>query len=205
MTEQEVDDIVERAVSKKRTVKDVLIEMRDTSELMVDLAYSALLTNSREIAEEVQTLERRMDDLQYEIEGLLLLSARTIEDAANLAGISHVALSAENIANSADDIVDVVLRGIGDHPIYKSFLGESKERVIRTQLKADSALISKTLGELNISTETGAYIRAIRRGPSWIYSPEKGTRILEGDILIAKGSELAVENLRKLCGSEDEG
>ncbi|OYT53177.1 MAG: hypothetical protein B6U72_06720 [Candidatus Altiarchaeales archaeon ex4484_2] len=96
MTEHGVDEIVDRAISQKRTVKDILVEMRDTSELMVDLAYSALLTNSREISDEVQKLEAWMDDLQYEIEGMLLLSARSREDAADLAGISHVALAAEN-------------------------------------------------------------------------------------------------------------
>ena len=121
---EEVDEIVDNAISSHRNVKDILVEIKDTSELMVDLAYSALLTNSVDIAEEVQKLERQMDDLRYEIEAMLLLSARTPDDAADMSGILHVAVAAENIADSAEDIADVVLRGIGDHPIYKKMLGK---------------------------------------------------------------------------------
>jgi len=198
MTEQDVDEIVDRAISQKRSVKNILTEMRDTSELMVDLAYSALLTNSKEIAEEVQKLEARMDDLQYEIEGMLLLSARTREDAADLAGISHVALAAENIADSADDIVDVVRRGIGDHPIYRSMLGESTEQVARLRVSEISELAGKTLGELRLSKSIGCYIRAIRRDHTWIYNPDKDTRILKGDILIVKGDAQSINSLKEL-------
>lgn len=197
--EEEVDDIVEHAISEKRTVKDILVEMKDTSELMIDLAYSALLTNSKEIAEEVQELEAKMDDLQYEIESLLMLSARTPEDAADLSGILHVATSAENISDSAEDIVDIVIRGVGDHPIYKSFLDESEERVRRIKVGKNSKIESKTIGKSKVLKITGCYIRAIRRGNKWIYNPKKDTRLRENDILIANGSESSLEKLGEIA------
>jgi uncharacterized protein with PhoU and TrkA domain len=193
-----VDNIVDHAISRKRNVKDILVEMKDTSELMVDLAYSALLTNSKDIAEEVFELEQKMDDLRYEIETLLLLAARTPEEAADLSGILHVAVAAENIADSAEEIADVVLRGVGDHPIYKTMLGESEEQVVRTRVDGGSELSGKTLGEFRVSSKTGCYIRAIRRGMVWIYNPKRDTKILEGDILITSGSENAVDMLKKL-------
>ena len=43
------------------SVKDILIEMKDMSELMVDLAYSAVLFNNKDAAEEVLTLENRLN------------------------------------------------------------------------------------------------------------------------------------------------
>ncbi len=195
---EEVDEIVDHAISQKRNVKDILVEMKDTSELMVDLAYSALFTNSKDIAEEVQELEQKMDDLRYEIETLLLLAARTPEEAADLSGIMHVAVAAENIADSAEEIADVVLRGVGDHPIYKTMLGEAEEQVVRTKVSSRSELVGKTLGEFRVSTKTGCYIRAIRRGTQWIYNPGKDTKIMEGDILIASGSESSVDVLEEL-------
>jgi uncharacterized protein with PhoU and TrkA domain len=194
----DVDEIVDQAISRKRNVKDILVEMKDTSELMVDLAYSALFTNSKDISEEVQKLEQRVDDLRYEIETLLLLAARTPEEAADLSGIMHVAVATENIADSAEDIADVVLRGVGDHPIYKTMLGEAEEQVVRTEVAKGSELDGKTLGEFRVSTKTGCYIRAIRRGGEWIYNPKKDTKILEGDILIASGSENSVNLLKEL-------
>ena len=199
MEEEEVDDIVEHAISEKRTVKEVLVEMKDTSELMIDLAYSALFTNSKVIAEEVEKLEVKMDGLRYEIESLLMLSARTPEDAADLSGILHVAHSAEKISNAADDIVDVVLRGVGDHPIYKSFLDEVEEQIEKSKVEAGSEFDGKTIGELDVSKEVGCYIRAIRRGNKWICNPGKNTKIHKGDILIANGSESPLERLNEMC------
>jgi len=199
MEEEEVDDIVEHAISEKRTVKEVLVEMKDTSELMIDLAYSALFTNSKVIAEEVEKLEAKMDGLRYEIESLLMLSARTPEDAADLSGILHVAHSAEKISNAADDIVDVVLRGVGDHPIYQSFLDEVEEQIEKSKVEAGSEFDGKTIGELDVSKEIGCYIRAIRRGNKWICNPGKNTKIHKGDILIANGSESSLERINDMC------
>lgn len=199
-SETEVDEIVEESLAKKRNVKDILVEMKDKSELMIDLAYSALLTNSKKIAEEVCELEGEMDDLQYEIETMLMLATRTPEDAADLTGILHVAHAAENVSDAARDIVDIVLRGVGDHPIYKSFLDETEEQTVKIKVAEDSGLIDKTLGELRLKNEIGCYIRAIKRGSRWIYSPRKDNKIQKDDLLIVIGTEESVDKLEKLCG-----
>jgi len=52
-----------------------LVELKDTSEMMIDLAYSSLLLNSRQLAEEVLELEDRIDNLHTEFE-LLVLSSK---------------------------------------------------------------------------------------------------------------------------------
>ena len=49
------------------SIKNLLIEMKNMSELMVDLAYSAVLFNSVDAAEEVLTLENRVNAMNYEI------------------------------------------------------------------------------------------------------------------------------------------
>ena len=40
----------------------MLLELKDTSELMIDLAYSSLLYNNRDIAEEVFQMEEALDE-----------------------------------------------------------------------------------------------------------------------------------------------
>jgi len=195
-----VDEIVDEAISKKRNVKEILVEMKDTSELMVDLAYSALLTNSREISEEVEDLEMRMDNLQYEIETMLMLSARTAEEAADLSGILHVAHASEKMSDAARDIVDIVVRGVGDHPIYKDLLTQSEEKVVRVKVSKDSSLCGKTLGESRVMSETGCYIRAVKRNGTWIFNPRKATKIKAGDLLIASGLASCISDLGKVCG-----
>ena len=44
-----------------RNVKDLLIEAKDASELMVDLAYAAVVFNEEDLARDAETLEERMD------------------------------------------------------------------------------------------------------------------------------------------------
>lgn len=197
LTERKVDDIVEEAVSEHRNVKDILVEMKDNIELMIDLAYSALLANSLEIAAEVRSLEERMDELQYEIETMLLVSARNIKDAEDIAGILHVALSLENIADAADDITDVVRRGVGDHPIYKTIFGETKEQVVKMTVSENSKLLNKTIGDLQVFKKFGCYIRAIKRKNRWIFNPDKDTMLMKDDILIVNGGKSEIDCFRE--------
>ena len=44
-------------------IRSCLVEMKDLSALMIDLAFSSVMYNSEDIAEEVYLLEERMDDL----------------------------------------------------------------------------------------------------------------------------------------------
>ena len=44
-----------------KTVKELLVELKDASELMVDLAYAAVFFNEEKLAREVDRLEERMN------------------------------------------------------------------------------------------------------------------------------------------------
>ena len=68
-------------------VKELLTEMKDISELIIDLAYSAVLFDNNDMAEEVKYLDVRMDKLNYDIRMMAMMAARTKEDAEELAGI----------------------------------------------------------------------------------------------------------------------
>ncbi len=195
----ELDEIAEEAIQRKRSVKEILAEMKDTSELIIDLAYSALLTNNHDIAEEVEDLEELMDNLQYEISIMSMLAARTPEEAADLTGILQVARSAEMISDAARDIVEVVLRGVGDHPIYQSLFDAGEDRVQKINVLPQSDLAGKTLGEYRLFTETGCYVKAIKRAGEWIYRSGKNTVIQSGDMLIVTGTDQSIEKLRKIC------
>ena len=76
-----------------------LVELKDTSEMMMDLAYSALLLNSRYLAEEVRLLEERVDRLHTEFE-LLVLSSRD-EDVKGLLRLIRMGVVTERIADAA--------------------------------------------------------------------------------------------------------
>ena len=172
------------------SVKDILIEMKDMSELMVDLAYSAVLFNNKDAAEEVLTLENRLNSMNYEIKKQSLVAARSLEDAEKLTTLLEIAEAAESMGNAAKDLADLTLKGFEPHPVFRAVMEESERNIIRLKVKEDSDL------------RTGMRIISIRRGESWIYGPDKNTVILADDFLIAKGTETGTEILEKLVSGE---
>src|SRR6056297_3622740 len=96
-----------------RNLKDLLTEMKDTSELMVDLAYSAMVYHDEDIAEEVLRLEAKMNTLDYHMKISAMLSTRRVEEAEEMSGVLQVARASENISNAAGDIAKVVLNEMG--------------------------------------------------------------------------------------------
>lgn len=184
------------------SVKDILIEMKDMSELMVDLAYSAVLFNNKDAAEEVLTLENRLNSMNYEIKKQSLVAARSLEDAEKLTTLLEIAEAAESMGNAAKDLADLTLKGFEPHPVFRAVMEESERNIIRLKVKEDSDLANESLGDLLLLNRTGMRIISIRRGESWIYGPDKNTVILVDDFLIAKGTETGTEILEKLVSGE---
>ena len=179
-----------------KTVKELLTEMKDISELIIDLAYSAVLFDNKEIAEEVKYLEVRMDKLNYDIRMMAMMAARTKEDAEQLAGILQVAEAAEAISNTAGDIVKLLTRE-KTGPILPKILKKSDEQLFRINVSKDSNACNKKIDELKVESETGMRIIAIRRGDLWIYNPDSETDIKSGDWLISRGTDEGYKELRE--------
>ena len=68
----------------KKTVEDIVLEIKDKSELMVDLAYSSLLYDNKIIAKEVYDLEDQIDGLYQNIQMI------TLENVKNNIRYSYV-------------------------------------------------------------------------------------------------------------------
>lgn len=182
---------------ENKEIESFFIEMKDTSDLMVDLAYSALLYDKKEIAEEVYKLEERIDLLNNKIQHLAIYGIESDKDADKAIALIRLASSIEVIADSAREIADVVLREIEPHPIFKMSLRESDVIITRIVIGENSMLSEKTLGQIRLASETGMWVIAIRRGDEWIFGPEKGNIIYSGDCIFAKGPEDGETVLKK--------
>ncbi|MBP2031305.1 uncharacterized protein with PhoU and TrkA domain [Methanohalophilus levihalophilus] len=175
-----------------RNLKDLLIEMKDTSELMVDLAYSAMVYDDEDIAQEVHNLEERMDTYFYHMNMAAMLSTRKVDEAEEMTGVLQVASSSEKIANAAGDIAKIVLMDLGIPLELKMALREAEETIVRSTVGESSPMVGTTLGDLELDTETGMWVIAIRRNTDWVYAPDHSTRIREGDVLFARGHDEGV-------------
>ncbi len=178
---------------------DDLVELKDTSEMMMDLAYSALLLNSSHLAEEVLMLEDRMDRLHTEFELLVLQGRGEPEEARGLLGLIRMGVVTERIADAAAEIAEVVLRSGEAHPVLKMVIQDAEETVERVAVAEGSPVVGKTLKEARIPEETGLWVLVIRRGERWI-RPRPSAVIQAGDVIIASGYAEGEEDFKKLLG-----
>jgi uncharacterized protein with PhoU and TrkA domain len=185
-----------------RTVREILTEMKDTSEVVVDLAYAALVFDSQEMADEVQHLERRMDTLLYNIRIKAMLSARTKRDAEQLAGLLQVASSAEAISNAAGDIVNLLKFDSDKRPFLPIVLKEAEEKIKSLTLAEKSDMANRSIKELGVESETGMRIIALKRGKRWMYDPEPNNKLKAGDLLIVRGTDNGFEGLRSFASGD---
>ena len=180
-----------------RRITQDLVKLKNTSEMMIDLAYTAVLLNSRYIAEEVQLLEEQMDELHIDFQCRVL--TRTEEDAnpRDLLGIIRMGNVTERIADAAAEIAEVVLRGIEPHPVLEMVIQDAEETVERVVVGEGSPVAGKTLKEAAIADETGMWVLVIRRDNKWI-RPGPDTVLLPGDVVIASGYPEGEEDFKNL-------
>jgi len=110
-------------------IKDILVDIKDISELMIDLAYTSLLYRNEEISWEVFNLEKKMDKLNYKLKLITLRAART-EEAEKLIAILEIGDAAEVIADAALKIAENVFRK-KIHPIFIDAMKEADEIIIK--------------------------------------------------------------------------
>jgi Uncharacterized conserved protein len=183
------------------SVKDILVEMKDTAELMVDLAYSAVLHQSEDLASEVVRLERRMSVLELRAQMSLLMAARSPDDAEQLAPVLSIVTATDQISDAAGDIAKIVLEEIGLPDAMRAALPEAVETLVRGVVADDSAYADRTLLDIDLESETGVRVIALRRGEEWLLNPGRDTEIAAGDIAFLRGPESAMETVyRELTG-----
>ncbi len=196
-------DEYEEVEYEPTSVKDLLVEMKDTSELIVDLAYSAIIFDSDDLGEEVRNLESRMDFLRYQIRMIALMASRTREDSERLAGILQVASAAETISNAAGDMANLLEQRIEARPFLPFVLREAEERIRTVHMGKDSSMVGRSIGHLMVEAETGMRIIAIRRRHRWTYDPADDMVLKQDDLLIVRGTEDGYRRLRRYAAGEE--
>jgi uncharacterized protein with PhoU and TrkA domain len=184
-----------------RNVKELLIEAKDASELMVDLAYAAVFFNEEDLAEEVEELEERMDGHLRRLREISMLAARSPEDAEAMAHVLHIAGAIEKIGDAASDIARVIQARLGIPDALRRDLRHADEIVGRVKVREEAPGVGRTLKELTLPRETGMWLIAIRRGADWEFDPGAESIISAGDVLLFQGPEEGVNLLREVAGA----
>jgi uncharacterized protein with PhoU and TrkA domain len=170
-------------------IKQNFLEMKDLSELMVDLAYSALFLQDRTVAAEVEQLYERIQQLD-ETTRLLFRIKETDEKRIFILDLVD---QVKHLSNAARHIAQLSQKQVPG--IVKEAVGQTDERVIVLDVSSRSSLCGKAIAASHVGTKTGARIIAVKRRGSWMFTVEDSTVIQAGDQLVAKGTDGAEKRL----------
>ncbi|MGH2808621.1 MAG: potassium channel family protein [Actinomycetota bacterium] len=185
----------------RSTVKGLLASIKDSSELMVDLAYAAVFFADTDLAKEVGRLEERMFEELRQLRKLAILAARSPEDADHMSAVLGIAAAVEKIADAADDIATVVSSGLGILDDLRQDLRHADEIVSRIKVREGSSVVGRTLRDLQLPVETGMWVIAARRGGEWDFDPDADFVIAAYDALLVRGPEDGVAPAREMMGA----
>src|SRR2546422_1330941 len=186
---------------RPRNVKELLVEAKDASELMVDLAYAAVFFNDDDLAEEVEDLKERLEAYLRRLREISMLAARSPEDAEAMGAVLHLASAIEKIGEAASDIARVIQANLGIPAELRPHLRHADEIVGRVRVREGAPCVGRSLRELLLPSETGMWLLAIRRGTEWEFDPQAETVLSEGDVLLYQGPEEGVDLIRAIAGA----
>ncbi|MGI8425243.1 MAG: potassium channel family protein [Actinomycetota bacterium] len=182
-----------------RTLKAMLAEAKDTSELMLDLAHAGLFYDDRDLSAEVLELEDEMSRMVHRMREVCLLASRSPSDAAGLASLLQVMSSIELIGNQAVDIAKIVLDSLGIPAELRADLAQAEEIVDRIAIQDSCELQGRSIRDLEKAVEELRVI-AIRRGPRWLFDPDDEGMLNSGDIVVVRGECEGLPEIRRLAG-----
>lgn len=193
---------MEEIAYRAQNVRETLVELKNTSELAVDLAYAAALYDYPGLAGEVLELAERASSLQYPAQIALMLAAKRSSDAEELVGIVQIVTAAVTITEAAADIASIVVNDIGLPEGVRRSLPEADEVIMRAEVSEDGKAIGRTFADLALETRAGVSVIALRRQKEWDIAPDADTTLEAGDIVIGSGPDAGVTEARELLTGE---
>jgi len=179
----------------------MLAEAKDTSELMVDLAYAAVYFNDPGMCEEVAQLEELLNDLVQDMRAVCILAVRRPAEAESMASVLQVISAIEGIGNAAIDITRIVTHRLGIPNELIADLSNAEEVSHRVWVREGSHMAHRPLASLELPVATGMWVMAIRRDRSWITEIDGDIVLLPGDVLFLRGSPPGIIRLHELAAA----
>ncbi|RKX70245.1 hypothetical protein DRP53_05585 [candidate division WOR-3 bacterium] len=188
-------------MARVRNLKEILVRLKGLSQLMVDLGYAALIEDDFELAQEAIRVKAEIRELSYELRKEALLVARYTKDSRHdipqIASLLQIGVAIKEMSDGVDDLLEVVIRNVGVHPIIRMAYTRKELRTMRFVVEEGSLLDGKKLEEVEIDLKTGFRVVAIRRKEEWILDPHGKTRIKGGDVLIVEGRDISIRKMQE--------
>ena len=181
-------------------VKELLKEMKDLSELMIDLAYYSVLYGDVQLANEVFELERRVDTLQALLTMQAALATRSASDAEKMVTIYAIASAANKISDAAADIARMAMKRIRVPRDFALLMCSEEDFISAVRVPVSDMSLASLFKEAATVVET----LVVRRGKRIYVRPDLDFKLMRDDILVVKGSFEGVQTLLNYMSSSSE-
>ncbi len=180
----------------------MLAEAKDSSEIMVDLAYAAVYFNDPGMADELVELEERMNDLVQDMRAVCIMAVRRPAEAEGMASVLQIISAIEGIANASVDVTRIVTHRLGIPNELIGDLSNAEEVSHRVWIREGSHMAHRPLKDLELTVQCGMRVVAIRRDRSWMIEEVEGNLVLlPGDVLFLRGSPAGIVRLHELAAA----
>lgn len=188
---------------KPLSLKDILKEMKQSIDLMIDLAYSAIKFSSKEIADEASKIEKRIHELIFLLNlQIIQTQAGGFKEAKKLEPIVVMGYSIDKISDALADIARVVYINSDISEFTQLFWDEVPEPIVKITVRQGCEFIDEYRREVHFRSKHGVDLIAIRRKNNWLFN--KDEKVLRDDILIVKGELEPIRELKKIAKDEEE-
>ena len=186
---------------KPRNLRSLLAEAKDTSELMVDLAYAAVYFGDPDMAEEVRDLESTLTELVEDMRSLAVLGVRHPREAPGMSRVLQVVSAIERIGNDAVNIARTVSNELGIPTHLIEELSDAEEVSHRVVVAEHSEMAHRSLIDIELPVHTGMRILAVRGGDGWTTTVTGETILVPGDVLFLEGPPGGIPTASQLAGA----
>ncbi len=166
--------------------QDLLVTMKESAELVVDLAYLYAFEDLPKIKTLILSTEDKIDKLQYElIEEVLRLFKQDMIGKKTLMAYLRMADSFEEIADAAIKIAFGVSARHKPYTILEEVVDDSSEALDYIPVTKDSPYVGKTVKEAEYLDDF-MQILAVRQKGQYFLFPKDDAKIKAGDGLLIK-------------------
>lgn len=179
-----------------QNIKENILQIKNMSELMLDLAYSAIFLEDERITREVDQLAAKIKELEDETYQYVFRIKEADEKRIVLLDmVDHV----KSVADAAQQLAKLAKRSKHFPTVIKDILQDSDERVVAEKITANSNLANTTVGELKLRTKVGIRVIAVQRRDMWYFGITKEFSLAPGDVIVAVCSAHAEQMLKDLA------
>lgn len=187
-------------MAKRKNLKEILILLRDFSQLLVQIGYAAVMEDSIELAKEALRLKSHIRDLDFELRKGALTVARLSKysrgDIPQIANILQIGVAIKEMSDGVDDLIDITIRDVGVHPVIHMAFTRKEMRTTRFEVEPGANIDGKELRNLDLDPKDRCRVIAVRRKSEWFLDPRAAMKIKEGDVLIVEGRHESMSKVR---------